>query len=122
MQWGFSETQGVDIGGYLDIRTCTPEELGLGERDPAKAKFYPLHPNSYNDTKFYSKKLNCIDNDFAIQGDYNSAKAKILKLTFEKCNNETLLAKRNKTATKEERHNENGVDEEEMCHPDEVIT
>ena len=104
VQWGFSDTQGVDIGGNLDHHNCSREELGLDEPDSDKAKFWPLHDNSYNDVNFYSKKLKCLDNGITIQGDYNSAKAKILKITFEKCNNETLLVERNKTATLEERH------------------
>ena len=101
VSWGFSETQAVDLGGVLPTHTCTPEEIGLGERDPNQAKFYPLHPNSYNDTLFYSKKLKCFDNKIGIQGDYNSAKAKVLKVTFEKCNNETIMLDRSDSVVKD---------------------
>ena len=34
VQWGFGDTQGVDIGGYLDHHNCTREELGLDDYDP----------------------------------------------------------------------------------------
>ena len=41
--------------------------------------------------KLYQKKLWCIDEDVVLQGDYNSDKAKVLKLSFEKCNDETYV-------------------------------
>ena len=87
----------MDIGGEIPVHPCSEEELGLGEYKEDKSKFYPLHENSYNDTLFYSKKLFCFDNKVAIQGDYNSAKAKILKIMFEKCNNETFIEKNMET-------------------------
>ena len=52
-----------------------------------------MHQNSYDDTKFYAKKFKCFDNDIEIYGDYNSAKAKVLKIGFEKCNNNTIEPK-----------------------------
>ena len=90
MSWGFEEEVGVQDSPELGIHNCTHEELGIGKRDPDKAKFYPIHPNSYKDVEHFSKKLKCFNDKFEIQGDYNSEKAKILKITFEKCNNTTI--------------------------------
>ena len=122
VSWGFSETQGVDIGGEIPVHRCTEEEIGIGEHDKDKSKFYTLHENSYKDTAFYAKKLYCFDNEVEIQGDYNSEKAKVLKITFEKCNNQTLrerkMAQNNITA--DEIIGEI-LEEEEMCYSEDVI-
>ena len=52
--------------------------------------FYDIHQNSVNDTKFFWKKLDCLDEPLEIQGDYNSYKGKIFKIVFEKCVNFTF--------------------------------
>ena len=91
VSWGFGDTQAVDNdGGYLDLHTCSQDELGLAVDSNDQARFWPVHKNSLRDTELYSKKLKCIDKKVEIQGDYNSAKAKVLKLTFEKCDNSVL--------------------------------
>ena len=41
---------------------------------------------------FYSKKLKCLSKDVELYGDYNSDKARVLKLTYERCNNSTIEA------------------------------
>ena len=75
----------------LGIHTCTKEELGLDEENRDNTtRFNPIHHNSYNDTSYYSKKLKCFDDKLQIQGDYNSYKARVLKIVFVKCNNETM--------------------------------
>ena len=58
--------------------------------------------NSLRDTELYSQKLQCIETPIDLFGDYNSYKAKVLKITFEKCSNATRP--------------------EQDCYPDEVIT
>ena len=72
------------------MHNCTREELGLEENLEQKSRFYPIHQNEVGYTDLYSKKLKCFDEDIEIYGDYNSIKARILKLTFEKCDNETI--------------------------------
>ena len=69
-------------GGQIPLHTCTREELGI---EGNNSKFFPIVQNSYRDVEIYSEKLRCMDQDLALQGDYNSAKAQVLKLTFEKC-------------------------------------
>ena len=74
----------------LPIHTCTQEELGVTERGE-NTRFYPIHEDSRNHTKFYSKKLKCFDSKLNIQGGYDSYKARTLKLTFATCNNDTIV-------------------------------
>ena len=93
--WGFGDTQGT-AGGYMGLHRCTPDELFNDSEDPSSddtpyGKFFPIHSNSLKDVKLYQKKLWCIDEDVILQGDYNSDKAKVLKLSFEKCNDETYV-------------------------------
>ena len=82
VSWGFSDTNEIDATGGIPTHICSEEELGIVEGD---SKFFPIHENSLRDTKMVSQKLQCLDKDFRLQGDYNSAYAKILKLTFEIC-------------------------------------
>ena len=87
--WGFAAQGEMSVGGEFETHTCSKEELGLVVGQEDKSEFYPIHTNSRKDTAFYHKKLKCIDENIHIQGDYNSEKAKVLKLSFEKCNNAT---------------------------------
>ena len=83
-----------------------------------------------------------------MQGDYNSAKAKVLKLTFEKCNNSTYVPKKRnlssdnsdtitglvkadgsiidpvnaESATVTDQAESGTVDSVDACHSDEEIT
>ena len=49
-----------------------------------------MHKNSKPEVETYWKKLQCIDADEDVQlnGDYNSYKARVLKIAFEKCDRE----------------------------------
>ncbi len=51
--------------------------------------FYPSHDNSVHDLNQTADKFMCLekDHDVEIQGDYHSPAARLLKLTFEKCDN-----------------------------------
>ena len=64
------------------------------------SKFYPPHSSTEKDLAFYKKKLQCFDYEameqrddivqsLEVQGDFNSPKARTLKLMFEKCDNAT---------------------------------
>ena len=66
-----------------------------------KTRFYKVHENSERDLKYYRKKFWCIDyekmvaenklpHNIEVQGDYNSDKARHLKIMFEKCDNSTF--------------------------------
>ena len=83
------DTQGV-ADQYLATHPCTRQELGLDESGDDEPSFFGIHENSFNDTNYYWKKLNCLDDPIGIQGDYNSYKARVLKIVFEKCNNDTI--------------------------------
>ena len=100
---------------YLDL---TEEEKDLLERlkgaqelqgnmEPLEykmsgaTKFFPTHQNSIRDLKYYRKKFWCFDfekmeadgynpSQIEVQGDYNSDKARHLKIMFEKCDSETI--------------------------------
>ena len=64
---------------------CTREDFGFEEGQEDKPMFYPVHENSLRDAEFYQRKLKCIDERIEILGDYSSAKARVLKIIFEKC-------------------------------------
>ena len=74
VRWGFGESE-----RYMNLNShrCTEEELGIDNRD-ANPRFYPIHENSYNDTKPRTEKLNCLDEKIQLQGDYNSYKTSAL--------------------------------------------
>ena len=87
VRWGFpGQTE-----RYKDLTShpCTEEEKGVDNRD-GNPRFYPIHPNSLNDTRFYGGKLDCLDDKIELQGDYNSYKTSALQIVFEKCNNATI--------------------------------
>ena len=99
---------------YLDLsddekdlleRLKAAQEL-QGDMEPLEykmtgpTKFFPTHANSIRDLKYYRKKFWCFDYEkmeeegylpsrLEVQGDYNSEKARHLKIMFEKCSNET---------------------------------
>ena len=80
----------------MGLHRCSPSELHLEEEiedgeSAQTSRFFPIHPNSLKDVTLYQKKLWCLDEDVVLQGDYNSDKARVLKLSFEKCNNETYV-------------------------------
>ena len=80
----------------MGLHRCTPNELfndidDQSSDDTPISSFFPIHSNSLKDVKLYQKKLWCIDEDVVLQGDYNSDKAKVLKLSFEKCNDATYV-------------------------------
>ena len=73
---------------------CTEEELGIDEKySEQDARFYPPHPNSIGFMKFYRKKLNCIEDDIEIYGNYESDEASHLQIQFERCNPEKRSCK-----------------------------
>ena len=64
--------------------------------EPDERVFYPTHENSIRDLRYYWKNFYCFDYDkmketdfepkqIEVQGDYNSVKARHLKIMFEKC-------------------------------------
>ena len=84
LTWGLGENKGV-AWEPLKFHRCTPEELGVVEGKEDESSFYPIHANSFGDVKYYAKKFFCFDDDIEIQGDYNSARARLLKMSFEVC-------------------------------------
>ena len=88
VSWGFNDTQGI-ARDKIGLHRCSQRELHLEEESEdaesaATSRFFPIHQNSLKDVKLYQKKLWCLDQDVVLQGDYNSDKAKVLKLSFEK--------------------------------------
>lgn len=99
---------------YLDLSEDDLDLLGRlkaaqelqGDMEPLEHKmtgptrFFPTHENSIRDLKYYRKKFWCFDYEkieetgyqpqrLEVQGDYNSEKARSLKIMFEKCDPET---------------------------------
>ena len=59
----------------IEPHYCSREELGL-EGQGKGATFLPVYPGSKPEVDFYAKKFQCVDKkDYAIYGDYNSARA-----------------------------------------------
>ena len=96
--WGLDPNNGsTQVSPPIPTKRCSDEDLRLSGDN---SKFYPAHMTSERDLNTYKKKLWCFDFDkFAdaglkdaleVQGDYNSDKARTIKMTFEKCNPETF--------------------------------
>ena len=75
----------------LTMRSCTQTELGLGPDgfDDPQSKFYTAHSNSIMWLQKYQKKLNCVDENIVISGNYQSLKASHLQIQLQKCDNLT---------------------------------
>ena len=56
---GDDDSQGGVDPDKLEHHLCSQEELGFVEGVPSR--FYPVHPNSERDAKFYSPKLRCFN-------------------------------------------------------------
>ena len=86
-EWGADEDGAFYVRhNKLPSHTCTREELGL-EGD--SATFLPLKSSQEAEISFYQKKFLCMDPaDINIYGDFNSAKARLLKVRLEKCHDE----------------------------------
>ena len=80
--WGFNDTIGINVGEPLAVKPCSKEQLGLSGNS---SDFWPISPSSQRDIAFYSKKFQCIDESYGIQGAYDSDKAQRLEFYFEKC-------------------------------------
>lgn len=69
----------------IPSHTCTRQELGL-EEGSEKSTFLPIKPSHKTDVSFYQRKFMCIDPDeYKINGDYNSASARLMKVSLVKC-------------------------------------
>ena len=75
------------------MHNCTQEELGFVEGKEDEAKFYKIHKTFERDAKFYSPKLQCLDDKIELQGNFNTDKARVLKVVFDKCDNSTIVPK-----------------------------
>ena len=86
--WGFDDVPNEEKT-VIPTSTCTPEQLGVYPNGTLSGKqdlFYPVHPNSQNDLKFFHKKFQCFDSEMITpHGDYNSAKTRNLLIAFEMC-------------------------------------
>ena len=86
--WGFDDVPNEEKT-VIPTSTCTPEQLGVYPNGTLSGKqdlFYPVHPNSQNDLKFFHKKFQCFDSEkITLHGDYNSAKTRNLLIAFEMC-------------------------------------
>ena len=72
----------------LKTRPCTSDDISFdAEADDEAASRYFFKPaEEYeSDIKRFYGKLTCVDENFELQGNYNTAKAKQLVLTFEIC-------------------------------------
>ena len=77
----------------LPIRPCSERELGRG---PTKfkdslAKFYPSYSSTERWMNKYWRKLNCVDSEITLKGNYQSFSASHFQIQFEKCNNSTRI-------------------------------
>ena len=86
-RWGFGG--GSEIW-ELPTRDCTDAELHVNGQSDPNSLFFKPHKNSVKDLAFYSKKFKCLQTDkIELQGDYNSAKAQVIAIQFEMCDNST---------------------------------
>ena len=88
--WGIKAGYETADWEELPTRNCTEAELHVNGKSDPDSPFFKPHKNSAADLGFYYKKLKCLDNStIEVQGDYNSPKARMFTLLFEKCDNST---------------------------------
>lgn len=74
----------------MNLRPCTREELGLeGPENAENAKFYPARPALAEGLDFYWKKFYCTDDYIGLHGDWDSANATLIDISFVTCQNTT---------------------------------
>ena len=85
-KWGENEG-GMVRYGAKDVSThrCSPEEIGLNGVDNPNNKFFPSFEQQRKDIAKYGPKLNCLNQDIDIYGNYNSQRGSTLFLAVEKC-------------------------------------
>ena len=79
----------------LKTRPCTKDDINFdGDDDQSKYLFYKPARAIQSDVNAFYHKLLCIDEQFSLQGNYNTASARVLKLEFEVCkSSEQLVCK-----------------------------
>ena len=84
--WGLEEDYGT-TWQEIETRPCTEAELHInGKSDPNSSFFKPAR-SSVRDLRTFWRELRCLDETkFPFQGDYNSPKAKLLGVRFDRCN------------------------------------
>ena len=87
--WGQVDADGNRINTppkKLKTRPCTTEDINFdGDEDQSKYLFYKPAQAAESDIRAFHHKLVCIDEPFSLQGNYNTASARVLKLEFEVC-------------------------------------
>ena len=68
----------------LKTRPCTDQDLGLGS-DVIDSRFYESDKATKEYIQWYKEKLQCIDEDIQIYGDYNSFAVQHLSIQFDAC-------------------------------------
>ena len=83
-RWGNDDDPAGTSYHELKTRPCTDEDLGLGG-DPQKSRFFEGDKASKEYVREYKDKMQCIDEDFSIFGDYRSFAVQHLSIQFEAC-------------------------------------
>lgn len=88
--WGEKDAAGNSTPTYfkkLETEPCKDSDINIDNvENQDKFKFFAPAPEFANDVKRFKNVLNCIKNDdHELMGDYNSAAAKQLVITFEMC-------------------------------------
>ena len=90
--WGEKDAAGNYVATYfrkLETEPCQAKDINFeNEENQDKYKFFVPVPEMQGNIKRFMNVLQCIKNDDAeLMGDYNSAAAKQLVITFEMCRN-----------------------------------
>ena len=81
--WGDYDNPGTHYK-ELTSRKCTEEEIGVDHAEGG-TKFWPLHFNQAHDHTSIEKKLQCIEENIEISGNFNSAVTQSLAIQFVAC-------------------------------------
>ena len=95
--WGEVDAQGNSLPTYmrpLKTRPCQADDIDFDEDSSTNRYFFKPASEYASDVKKFYDKLQCLDENFDLQGNYNTAKAKQLVLTFEICRDATNSAQR----------------------------
>jgi len=87
--WGEVDQNGKPLATYmkpLATRPCNRDDFSYdSDGSSGSGKLFPPAKEYQNDVNRFKDKLRCIDEQYDIQGNYNTAKARQLVLTFEVC-------------------------------------
>lgn len=81
----------------IQSHACSEEELGLTGDN---SKFMPTHDTSSNYVKLYKNKFQCINQeDLEIYGNFDSKRAKLLRVALKYCQDEVFCRSKDEIDT-----------------------